>query len=101
MIMAEDEELGDQKSLNASIRSAKKAARPAKIGVPERGGLHTGKKKNKSSTKKSRRGSTFESDLSQKSRPREGIRARRDDAVKLGNKGGGKGGNKMKKKGRK
>lgn len=99
--MAEDEELGDQKSLNASIRSAKKAARPAKISVPEKGGLHTGKKRNKSLTKKSRRDSTFESDLSQKSRPREGIRARRDDAVKLGNKGGGKGGNKMKKKGRK
>ena len=101
MIMAEDEELGDQKLLNASIRSAKKAARPAKIGVPERGGLHTAKKKNKSSTKKPRGGGSFESDLSQKSKPREGIRARRDDAVKLGNKGGGNGGNKTKKKGRK
>lgn len=102
MINAEDEELGDQKSLNASIRSAKKAARPPKIGVPERGGLHTGKKRNKSSAKKPRGGSTFESDLSQKSKPREGIRARRDDAVKLGNKGGGsKGGNKTKKRGRK
>jgi len=98
MITAEDEELGDQKSLNASIRSAKKAARPAKIGVPERGGLHTAKKKNKSSTKEPRGGGSFESDLSQKSQPREGIRARRDDAVKVGNKGGG---NKTKKKGRK
>jgi len=86
MIMAEDEELGDQKSVNASIRSAKKAARPPKIGVPERGGLHTRKKRNKSSTKKSRGVSAFESDLSQKSKPREGIRAKKDDAVKLSNK---------------
>jgi ATP-dependent RNA helicase DDX27 len=98
MIMTEDEELGDQKSLNASIRSAKKAARPPKIGVPERGGLHTAKKKSKASTKKPRTGGSFESDLSQKSKQREGIRARRDDVVKLGNKGGGKGGNKTKKK---
>jgi len=101
MIIAEDEELGDQKSLNASIRFAKKAARPAKIGIPERGGLHAAKKKNKSSTKNPRGGGNFESDLSQKSKSREGIRARRDDAVKVGTKGGGKGGNKTKRKGRK
>jgi len=89
MIMAEDEELGDQKSVNASIRSAKKAARPPKIGVPDRGALHTRKKRTKSSTKKSRGVSTFESDLGQKSKPRraqEGIRAKRDDVVKLSNK---------------
>ncbi|GLB36171.1 putative DEAD-domain-containing protein [Lyophyllum shimeji] len=36
MIMEEDAETGDQKSLNAAIRSAKKSARPPKIGVPEK-----------------------------------------------------------------
>lgn len=30
-----DKEFGDSKSINAAIRSAKKALRPAKIGLPE------------------------------------------------------------------
>ncbi|KDR82696.1 hypothetical protein GALMADRAFT_238187 [Galerina marginata CBS 339.88] len=97
MIMEEDKELGDSKSLNAAIRSAKKAARPPKIGEPERKVSKPSKKKQKSSPKKPRTGSSFESDLGQKSKSsREGIRAKKGDAVKLGKKGG----NKVKRKGK-
>jgi len=34
--MEADKELGDSKSINAAIRSAKKASRPGKTGLPER-----------------------------------------------------------------
>lgn len=36
LAMETDNELGDSMSINAAIRSAKKASRPTKIGVPER-----------------------------------------------------------------
>ena len=84
--MDEDKELGDNKSLNAAIRSAKKAARPAKIGVPERKDSKSPKKK-----RKVRSGNTFDSDFGQKSKSREGVRSKKGDAVKLGKTGGKKG----------
>lgn len=82
--MEEDEELGDNKSLNAAIRSAKKAARPAKIGVPERKDSKPPKKKRKASA---RSGNTFDSDFGQKSKSREGVRAKKGNAVELGKTG--------------
>ena len=90
--MEEDKELGDDKSLNAAIRSAKKAARPAKIGVPEQKDSKSLKKKCKSV----RSGNTFDSDFGQKSKGWEGVRSKKGDAVKLGKTGGkkGKGGRK-------
>ncbi|KAF4617460.1 hypothetical protein D9613_006091 [Agrocybe pediades] len=102
MIMEEDKELGDSKVLNASIRAAKKAARPAKIGEPEKKPSRPVKKKQKqkSGSKKPFTGSLFDSELGQKAKAtssREGIRARKDDAVKLGKKAGGKSGAKPKK----
>lgn len=103
MIMEEDKEFGDSKSMNASIRAAKKAARPAKIGVPEKKPSRP-VKKHKSTAKKSRTDSVFSSELGQKAKAtpsREGIRAKKDDAVKLGKKGGGKPKKAFKGKGRK
>ncbi|KAF8908956.1 P-loop containing nucleoside triphosphate hydrolase protein [Gymnopilus junonius] len=98
MIMEEDKELGDDNALNAAIRSAKKAARPPKIGEPERKPSRPLKKKQKSSSKKPRTGGMFENDMGQKSRAsNEGIRAKRGDAVKLGKKAGKKPKNKGKK----
>lgn len=88
MTMEEDNELGDNKSLNAAIRSAKKAARPAKIGVPERKDSKSPKKKRKVSV---RSGNTFDSDFGQKSKSRgEGVRSKKGDTVKLGKTGGKK-----------
>ena len=88
MTLEEDKELGDNRSLNAAIRSAKKAAQPAKIGVPERKDSKSLKKKRKVSA---RSGNTFDSDFGQKSKNREGVRAKRGDTVKLGKAGGKKG----------
>ena len=85
--MEEDKELGDNKSLNAAIRSAKKSARPAKIGVPERKDSKSSKKRKVSV----RSGNTFDSDFGQKSKSREGVRSKKGDAVKLGKTGGKKG----------
>lgn len=98
MIVEEDKELGDGKALNAAIRSAKKAARPPKIGEPERKPSRPPNKKQKSSSRKLRTGGMFENDMGQKSKSsNEGIRATRGDAVKLGKKTG----NKVKRKGKK
>jgi ATP-dependent RNA helicase DDX27 len=88
MMMEEDEELGDNKSLNAAIRSAKKAARPAKIGVPERKDSKSPKNKRKVSA---RSRNTFDNDFRQKSTSREGVRAKKGDTIKLGKTGGRKG----------
>ena len=84
--MEEDKELGDNKSLNAAIRSAKKSARPAKIGVPDRKDSKSSKKRKVSV----RSGNTFDSDFGQKSKSREGVRSKKGDAVKLGKTGGKK-----------
>ena len=84
--MEEDKEVGD-KTLNAAIRSAKKAARPAKIGVPERKDSKSPKKRKVSV----RPGNTFDSDFGQKSKSRgEGVRSKKGDAVRLGKTGGKK-----------
>ena len=87
MATEEDAEVGDGKSLNAAIRSAKKSARPAKIGV-----LESRKTKLSKSSKKRRpsKGSDFDKELGQKSR-NEGVRAKRGDKVGgMGKKRGNK-----------
>ncbi|KAF9453798.1 DEAD-domain-containing protein [Macrolepiota fuliginosa MF-IS2] len=56
MAMEADQETGDGGAINAAIRSAKKAHRPAKIGLPE-----PSRRKQKSATKKSK--SSFDKDL--------------------------------------
>jgi len=77
--------------MNAAIRSAKKAARPAKIGVPEK---RMSKSKGKSGPikVKARAGGAFDRDIEQKagnSGRREGVRAKRGDAIGgMGKKGG-------------
>lgn len=85
--MEEDEEMGDSKSVNAAIRSAKKSARPAKIGVPER--RSTSKLKAKKSGRpkvRAKVGGAFERDIGQKG---EGVRAKKGDKIGgMGKKGG-------------
>ncbi|KAG6911950.1 hypothetical protein DXG01_000198 [Tephrocybe rancida] len=80
MIMEEDAELGDEKALNAAIRSAKKSARPAKIGVPEQ---RKSKAKPKTKPRKvtSRAGGAFDRDFGGKVGQREGVRAKKSDAI--------------------
>jgi ATP-dependent RNA helicase DDX27 len=79
MAMEVDKEIGDNANLNAAIRSAKKAAKPGKIGMALSNGSqlkHGPKSKARSST-----ASKFEQDLSTRSARSEGIRAKKGDAV--------------------
>jgi ATP-dependent RNA helicase DDX27 len=80
MIMEEDAEMGDEKALNAAIRSAKKSARPSKIGVPEKRPFKT-KPKSKPRRVTSRVGGAFDRDIEQKAGRREGVRAKKNDAI--------------------
>lgn len=95
MAIEDDEELGDDGAVKAAIRSAKKNARPAKIGVPDRRLSSKGRDK-KSGPKKvaARPGGVFDRDLGQKSEGgghREGVRAKKGDAVGgVGKKKGGR-----------
>lgn len=86
MIMEEDAAIGDEKLLNSAIRLAKKSARPSKIGLPE-------KRPSKTKTKSklnviSRGGGAFDRDIEQKTGRREGVRAKKNDAVGGGKKKG-------------
>ena len=75
MTREDDEELGDNKLLNAGIRSAKKAARPAKIGVLERKDSKPPKKRKVSARSRN----AFDSDFGGKSK---GRKAKKGDVVK-------------------
>lgn len=93
MALEDDEELGDSGAVKAAIRSAKKSARPAKIGVPEkRPSKSKGKDKKRKVT--ARTGGAFDRDHGQKASSagrREGVRSRKGDAVGgMGKKKGGK-----------
>lgn len=97
MAKEEDEEMGDEKALNAAIRSAKKSARPNKIGVLEKRVVKLSKGKAKKSARKvtARTGGAFDRDLGQKASSgggrTEGVRAKKSDAVGgMGKKKGGK-----------
>ena len=74
-----DKELGQTGAVNAAIRSAKKAARPAKIGIPVHRSVSTSKRsKGKKGTSKA---GAFDRDLSSKVARSEGVRAKRGDAI--------------------
>lgn len=75
MAREEDEAVGDGQALNAAIRSAKKASRPSKIGLPDTASRHA--KSKGAARKKSRIG--FEKDLGQ--RNTEGTRAKKGDSI--------------------
>jgi ATP-dependent RNA helicase DDX27 len=77
MAMEEDTQMNNS-GISAAVRTAKKAIRPTKIGLPE-GKLPTASKKLKA--KKARKASKvgFASDLGSK---REGARAKKSDTVK-------------------
>ena len=69
--------------MRAAVRSAKKAARPAKIGEPERKPVKSKQKtekKRRSQKVKARAGGAFEQDMGQRA-AREGVRAKKGDAI--------------------
>ncbi|KAJ8522525.1 hypothetical protein ONZ45_g897 [Pleurotus djamor] len=76
----EDQEIGDQKSMSAAIRSAKKAARPTKIGLPEAKSMK--RSASKPLRKKGVRG--FDKDLGDRGKASEGIRAKKGDSIGSG-----------------
>ena len=78
--MAAEEDETDQRAIGASIRSAKKAMRPAKIGIPEARPQKTKGKKARGVTKKQENMSSFDRDLGQRTKP-EGIRAKKGDSA--------------------
>ena len=91
--MEDDDERGESGAIKAAVRSAKKAARPAKIGEPERRVMSTKKNKKKAARSKSvtrSKAGAFEKELGQ--RPaREGVRAKKGDVIGgMGKKKGGK-----------
>lgn len=80
MTIEMDKELGNSAGLNAAIRSAKRAARPGKIGVA----LSKGPTRLKHDPKrkaKSHKSSVFEQDLSARRAHSEGARAKKGDAI--------------------
>jgi ATP-dependent RNA helicase DDX27 len=85
MAMEDINETGNSGELNAAIRSAKKAARPAKIGisVPLAALSSQGKSKVKKSGKKltTRTSSGFDRELGQIPGRGEGTRAKKGDAI--------------------
>ncbi|OBZ78997.1 ATP-dependent RNA helicase DRS1 [Grifola frondosa] len=88
MAMEEDDAAGENGAIRAAVRSAKKAARPAKIGEPERRSLPA-KKKSKSKKVTARAGGAFDKDMGQRT-AREGLRAKKGDAISMGKKKGAK-----------
>ena len=87
MALEEEKEEGDRKVVDAAIRAAKKASRPAKIGVPVQQNANRSKKA-KRKTKVTSHGSVFSKDMEQRSNRGEGVRAKKGDAVAGMNKGG-------------
>jgi ATP-dependent RNA helicase DDX27 len=74
-LASEEESKEDRRSMNAAIRSAKKAARPARIGVPNQSASTQGKSKHKRKSGLSKVG--FSHDQGSRVSRREGIRAKR------------------------
>jgi ATP-dependent RNA helicase DDX27 len=92
MALDDDQEIGDERALKAAIRSAKKSARPTKIGLPlERRHSKSSKTNGKVSGQKraaARAAGAFERDLGQKAVHGEGVRVKKGDAVAgMGKKG--------------
>jgi ATP-dependent RNA helicase DDX27 len=76
-LASEDESREDRRSADAAIRSAKKAARPAKIGVPSRSTPRP--KQKRKGGRSSKVG--FSQDQGLRASRREGIHAKRGDHV--------------------
>ncbi|KAK0478485.1 DEAD-domain-containing protein [Armillaria novae-zelandiae] len=86
LAMEDDAEMGDSRSLQAAIRSVKKSAKPAKIGVPERRPSKASKVKGRKTPKKTpRSAAAFDSDLGQ--RAHEGARSKKGVSAGTGRKG--------------
>ena len=77
--MAMEDDETDQRAIGASIRGAKKAMRPTKIGVLEPKPQNSKAKKLRGGPKQ-RSASSFDRDLGQRTKT-EGIRAKRGDSV--------------------
>ncbi|KAH9946632.1 DEAD-domain-containing protein [Amylocystis lapponica] len=86
MAMEEDEAAGESGAIRAAVRSAKKAARPARIGEAERRPAQGNKKRERKKEQRTkgkvvaRAGGAFENDLGQRA-VREGLRAKKGDAI--------------------
>ena len=78
--MATEEDETDNRAIGASIRGAKKAMRPTKIGMPEPRSQSTKTKKTRGIPKKQKDVSSFDKDLGQRPKT-EGLRAKRGDSV--------------------
>lgn len=78
--MAIEEDETDQRAIGASIRGAKKAMRPTKIGVPEARPQMPKAKKSRGGSKKQKSSSSFDRELGQHIKT-EGIRAKKGDSV--------------------
>ncbi|KIJ68429.1 hypothetical protein HYDPIDRAFT_106624 [Hydnomerulius pinastri MD-312] len=90
MAIEADKEFGDSGAVNAAIRSAKKEARPGKIGIPQSKNTAPSKKRQKPKVT-SRVGGAFDRDLSAKGTKGEGIRAKKGDNIGgMGKRKGGK-----------
>lgn len=88
-----NEEDDDGGAMDASIRSAKKAARPSKIGAPENRPTKKTKSKPKRVTGGSKATKGFDQDMGQRSKgsTQEGTRAKKGDTVgRVGKKKGKK-----------
>ncbi|KAF8922538.1 DEAD-domain-containing protein [Mucidula mucida] len=86
LAMEDDAEMGDSRAVEASIRSAKKSARPSKIGVPERRSVNT-KSKSRKPPKATRSSTgTFDRDLGQRA-AHEGARSKKGVSAGSGKKG--------------
>ena len=83
-LASEGETKEEKRAADAAIRSAKKAARPAKIGFPKEPRRGTSKHKRKGD----RLGKAgFSHDQGSRGNRREGIRAKRGDVAKIKGKG--------------
>lgn len=91
--MANEEDAEETPAIRAAVRSAKKAARPTKIGEPERRAGPTKKREKKARAKQrvAKVGGAFEKDMGQRA-VREGVRAKKSDSVGSGKKKSGSGG---------
>ena len=77
--MATEEDETDRRDIGASIRSAKKAMKPTKIGMPEARPQKNKAKKMRGGPKK-KNTTSFDRDLGQRAKT-EGLRAKKGDAV--------------------
>ncbi|KAG1769255.1 DEAD-domain-containing protein [Suillus occidentalis] len=91
MALEADKELGETGAVNAAIRSAKKAARPAKIGIPEHRNVPASKRTKAKKGASKTGGNTFDRDLSSKVARGEGVHAKKGDTIGgMGKRKGGK-----------